>query len=485
MKKTIIFPFTATLLIFILVVIQCRQAVDLYTLIDSGEFQKAEQVIRKQLAKDTTLTSEDKVQLAFEIDRMHRIRLDFSKTENEILEYVKTYIPDATTKDLREWGKDGSLEYMIIDGQKKYFNNAAPNIFRINKKAKAIKMKVEAAKSDAAQIAAEVFPLDIHILDIINTSQKTQKRFVKPATMKIKYSLIVNQNVVPDGKMIRCWIPFPREIQNRQTDIKIISTKPEKYLIADNDLTLQRTIYFQKPAVKDSAAVFTVEYSYTGFGVFVGIDSAKVRPTPESDRLAPYLIEFPPHIVFTDELKRISPSIVGDETNPYLKAKKIFDWVYENTPWASAREYSTIRNLSMYAFQNHHGDCGIQHLLFITLCRLNGIPAKWQSGWEFQPPDNSMHDWSEVYLEPYGWVPVDVTYGPRKTTDEVHKYFYLGGMDSYRLIFNDGIMEDFYPAKIYPRSETVDSQRGEVEWEGGNLYFDQWDWNMEWEVLKK
>ena len=32
---------------------------------------------------------------------------------------------------------------------------------------------------------------------------------------------------------------------------------------------------------------------------------------------------------------------------------------------------------------------------------------------------------------------------------------------------------------IKVRSEPYDFQRGELEWEGGNLYFDKWDWHME------
>jgi hypothetical protein len=90
-----------------------------------------------------------------------------------------------------------------------------------------------------------------------------------------------------------------------------------------------------------------------------------------------------------------------------------------------------------------------------------------------------------VYFEPYGWVPMDATYGRRVSEDEAMKFFYVNGMDSYRLIFNDAVGAPFYPAKIHPRSETVDSQRGEVEWRGGNLYFDKWDWDMEWKVLSE
>jgi len=33
------------------------------------------------------------------------------------------------------------------------------------------------------------------------------------------------------------------------------------------------------------------------------------------------------------------------------------------------------------------------------------------------------------------------------------------------------------------RSEIVDFQRGEVEWRGGNLYFNQWSWNFNVEEI--
>jgi transglutaminase-like putative cysteine protease len=126
-----------------------------------------------------------------------------------------------------------------------------------------------------------------------------------------------------------------------------------------------------------------------------------------------------------------------------------------------------------------HGDCGIKSLLFITLARYCGIPAKWQSGWMMHPPVINLHDWAEVYFEGIGWVPVDPDFGIQYSEDEKVKYFYTNGIDSYRLIVNDDISRDFYPAKIYPRSETVDFQRGEVEWKGGNLYFDKWDYHMD------
>ena len=60
--------------------------------------------------------------------------------------------------------------------------------------------------------------------------------------------------------------------------------------------------------------------------------------------------------------------------------------------------------------------------------------------------------------------------------------FYLGGLDAYRIAFNDDYSQPFVPPKQHFRSETVDLQRGEVEWRGGNLYFDQWDYGFKAQV---
>lgn len=462
-------------------VMGCQADMDYQELIMMGEFNRAAKAIRKELRADPAIAPNRRLMLEFELERMERIRKDFTATQSDVMEYIRQYLPEVKAADLQKWEKANALEYKIIDGEKWYFHAAARNLFRIDPELKQLKKKRDAATE---QEKADEFPLDRHLEEIIQEAIYKGQRYVKPVTLKIRQAISVDRNAVPPGEMLRCWIPFPREIPNRQTNIEIIATDPARYILADNDHTLQRTIYFEKLTQKDTTTEFAVEYRYTVYGVYAPIDPQKIRPIDNQDDLLPYLQEVPPHIVFSDELRELSATIVGDETNPYHIAQKLFAWIDSHIPWASAREYSTFYNIPSYVIENGHGDCGMMTLTFMTLCRLNGIPTKWQSGWEFQPPDDSMHDWGEIYFEPYGWVPMDVTYGLRDTEDERLKWFYLNGMDSYRLIYNDDYGQPFYPAKIHPRSETVDSQRGEVEWRGGNLYFDQWDWQHDWEVLK-
>lgn len=447
-------------------------------LIGQGEFAWAQKLMRQELATNLDMDPIQKLNIAFQIERLDRIKKDFTKNKIEILAYIKQYLPDVKEADLAQWEREKSLEFMMIDGEKKYFNNAAPNLFRINKKLKEIKKKKSGAGTPS------LYNREEDVRKIIKAAKASGNTFVNPVRSRVTYTLNVKKNVVPNGKMIRCWLPFPREITNRQIDAELIATIPERYIISPNDDFLQRTIYFEQPSAGEDETKFQVIFEFTNHAVYQQIDPQKVKPVKPNEDLAPYLAERPPHIVFSEELKQLSSRIVGKETNPYFIARKIFQYINDNIPWASAREYSTFTNISDYVYQNHHCDCGMHQIFFMTLCRLNGIPTRWQSGWTTDADYHGMHDWGEIYFEPYGWLPVDSDVGLVDSRNEQEKWFYLGGMDAYRLIVNDDYAQELYPAKIHYRSETLDFQRGEVEWEGGNLYFDQWNWDYDVEILK-
>lgn len=446
---------------------------DINQLVNSGDFIKATELMDQKLESEN-LTYDEKFELQFEKERLDRIRKDFNKTDDDVLKFVYKYYPNANVKDLEKWENDGSLEFKIIDGKKWYFSRAASNLFRINKEAKAQKEKIDGYQKDGL----DVF-LESYIPKVLDESANAQESLVKPVTFKLDYKVTVNANVVPDGEIIKCWLPFPREGHLRQTEIKLLSTNADEYVIADNK-NPQRTIYMQKTAQKDQPTVFNIQFEVKNYNEVNFIEPALIKPYDKNSELyKTFTAERPPHIVFTDKIKNLSKEIVGNEKNPYLITKKIFTWISENIPWAGAREYSTIENISDYCITNKHGDCGIKTLLFMTLCRYNGIPVKWQSGWMLHPGEVNLHDWSEVYFEGYGWVPADQSFGIIDSQNEDVRYYFLGSTDPYHLIINDDYSTTLFPSKIFPRSETIDFQRGELEWRGGNIYFDKWDYHMD------
>lgn len=448
---------------------------EIFAKIDNGSFSAAIDMIDSVLALDE-LTISDELLLNFELERMNRIRLDFKKTKIDIIEYTKNYLPEVTEEMLDGWERDGSLEFKIIDGEKLYFNRAHTNLFRINKELREIKKLKDGTLKDSLD-----FYLEKNLPRLVDKLKSSGEN--KPTKIRFNYKVSVKSNVVPHGELIKAWLPTPNEIHDRQSNVKLFSVNSDQYVLS-NKSQKHNSIYFEKISIEDQPTVFEYSVEYLAKPQKFFIDPHNIIDyNKSSDIYKEYTSERLPHIEFTDEIKTISKEIVGSETNPYLIAKRIFTWINDNIPWAGAREYSTIRNISDYCLSRMHGDCGIKTILFMTLCRYNGIPAKWQSGWMMHPGNVNLHDWCEIYFEGIGWVPVDQSFGIVDSEINDVKYYFLDGIDQFHMIVNEDYSEEFFPAKSFERSETVDFQRGEIEWRGGNLYFDKWNYNMEVEYL--
>jgi transglutaminase-like putative cysteine protease len=254
-----------------------------------------------------------------------------------------------------------------------------------------------------------------------------------------------------------------------------------------------RSVFMQQRVTGEHPTQFEITYNYNARGVFFDLKPEAIgRPDLSDPALASFVAEAP-HVVFTGKIRKLAREIVGAETNPMLQAKAFYDWIGGNILYSFAREYSTLTNISDYCLTHRYGDCGQEALLFITLCRSQGIPARWQSGWNTFPGGKDIHDWTEIYLAPYGWVPVDpwagifaTRYGTALTDGERRELhdFYFGGLDYYRMAANCDHSMTLDPPKKSMRSDDVDFQRGELEWEGGNIYFDNFSYKLDVQELK-
>jgi len=422
---------------------------------------------------------------SWEQDLKHRQLIEYRQTYDEVKEGIKEYIPDVTDEQIAQWEKDRSLECIEIDGEKHYFKYAVNNLFRIDSTCKAIlRAKQQADNQNKAAGKQEPSLMDKNIEEILTSAPESDNHLAAPKKMRIRFTLSVDSGVVPAGKTIRCWLPFPRADVDRQSDVRLVETSEKDYKMSD-PTCVHSTVYMEKKAEAGGKTVFYEVFEYTASGSWFDADPEKALPyDTTSENYKKYTAEREKHVVFTPEMRELAAKLTAGETNPVAKAKKIFAYIDETCPWASSCDYSIMENIPMYVYNNHHGDCGMQTLLFITLCRISGVPARWQSGLVVPPSGAGMHDWGEAYFEGIGWIPVDVSRGlDNEAPTEKLKWFNFGGMDSWRLVFNSDYGMDFSPKKTYPRSDTVDLQRGEVEWDGGNLYFDQWDWDVEVEHL--
>ncbi len=91
------------------------------------------------------------------------------------------------------------------------------------------------------------------------------------------------------------------------------------------------------------------------------------------------------------------------------KVEKIFEFVKSYLTY----QKQTEEHSALWAYHNRVGDCTEFTNLFIALCRLSGIPAKFVSaiGYEADGELYSMgHAYALVYLPGLEWVPVDLTW---------------------------------------------------------------------------
>jgi len=282
---------------------------------------------------------------------------------------------------------------------------------------------------------------------------ETRKR-----TFAVNVRLTVEADAVPPGEEVRAWLPFPqRSALQRPLDDGNVPDAP------------MRALHRTARAEAGKPVVFTATWVFERRGSDPPAFDPALAALPASRA---FTGERPPHVRFAPALRKLAEEIAGHQPNPLLAARAIYDWCADELGYSYAREYSTIPCLPEEVLRTRRGDCGQLTLLFMTLCRLRGIPARWQSGWVVQPGRENLHDWCAIHIEPWGWIPVDVNTavalnhadGLSAAERERIRDFAFGGLDSYRLLVNRDHGRPLVPPKRSARSADVDFQRGEVEW---------------------
>ena len=220
-----------------------------------------------------------------------------------------------------------------------------------------------------------------------------------------------------------------------------------------------------------------MEYRYRTTAVYT--DPMDIRPDAQQPTFD--TSEEAPHIVFTPYLRALARQLTDGITDPAEKAKRIYDYVTLNVRYHYQPAYFVQECLPDQCARNRRGDCGIMALTFITLCRLVGIPAQWQSGLSVSLTGVGCHDWAMFYIAPKGWMYADCSFGASmaRQGDEKMRRHYFGSLDTGRMVANRAFEAPFDPPMTGFRSDPYDNQSGECEVDGVGLYGDALDTRKE------
>ena len=404
---------------------------------NAGFFEEAGVLIERYL-QDPSTPECMKKRLNIEKEVLKRIPGEFPYTEEEGLAIVRKEIPTFSEEDLYTWVRSGAILTQRIRGERHLHH-----LFFDSMK------KVYPSIGEAAGV-----PHRPNVL-LNEMMRRMKEQGSCRMSVRLRTEITVPEESVPQGKVL-VHIPLPAEAVNCQ-NIRLLSAEPEPLRIG-KETDLMRTAAFA--ADVSECRKFSVEYAYESYAEYTAPDQRETWVNSDHDLEEQY-----PQIVFTPYIKALCREITGNETDPLKKARKIYDFVTKQMTYAFVPEYLTLGQIQEFAASYRKGDCGVQALLFITLCRCAGIPAKWQSGKYVTPEHVGNHDWAMFEVMPYGWLFADCSFGGAawRAGDGERHDFYFGNLDPYRLVTSNAFMQEFDPPKKQWRIDPYDNQSGEAE----------------------
>ena len=419
---------------------------DIRRLKDAGELERMNRVIEMRLRAD--IPPQLKKRLELERAMAALLPAAYPYSREEAVRMLEETLEDFAPEELDHLTDADAADWIFIDHQLRYRRNFLNNLIK-TRPAIAARVKDKGRLAYSQKNAA--------LLD--EAIAKMKKRGELAYRFRIRASVAVKPKWQREGKLIRVHIPVP--ILYAQTEaVEIRKVDPAPAYVSAKDYP-QRTVFFERPY--EPGMKFSVEYEYVNRMRYVDPDPAKVLAAQP----AFHLEELPPHILFQPYLRGLARDIVGGELNPLKKARRIYDWLTSVPIYSFMPPYFTVADLPGFMATRLKGDCGVFALLFITLCRIVGVPARWQSGLYTTPLEIGMHDWAQFYVAPYGWLFADCSFG----NSAHHKGaaercdFYFGNLDPFRMVAASEFQHEFDPPRKFLRYDPYDNQDGEAEYE--------------------
>ena len=247
------------------------------------------------------------------------------------------------------------------------------------------------------------------LFDCDNVYSQSNRTEIPPIKNKQKEILVrckVSYTISVPGRtrMVRLTVLIPESVPNIQNINRVdFSIKPVRYLFKNGYRYAEIMINEPKRVEKLEVNILVSLSRYDLQTAMENKDKNQFQQTG----LEEFLREEKFIEKENSEITTIADSITATDEIEIIR--NIYKYVIDNMEYVIQGKKDRG---AIYALRYKKGDCSEYSDLFVALCRAKKIPARVVNGISVQSDSKTAkHNWVEVYLKEYGWVPFDPSKG--------------------------------------------------------------------------
>jgi hypothetical protein len=257
-----------------------------------------------------------------------------------------------------------------------------------------------------------------------------------------------------DGGGLYLWIPRIQDSPS-QRNVQLIRQEPAPEIENYNGLML----FYLKEPKRGTPYKLAQTFILDRYAMESRIDPARV--SADYDKNRPLYKAYTASNAFTPaadtDIALAVKSNGGQERNPYVRARRLFDFVLARMSYTEGEKYVSARD----GLKNRKGDSYTYATLYVALLRNAGIPSRTIGGYIIAESNIAYpHFWTEFYLPNFGWVPADPALADRGAAENfplpanAAEYFF-GNITNRHIIFSRGLLQ---AKKVSPGGRTIEQQ---------------------------
>lgn len=438
---------------------------------EHGNLKEAEAFLQRLINTEECLPAERR-RFRAELEILRRLPAEYPYTRAEALELVRRYVPNFSEADFDSLLMRGKIFWRYLDGEAHFFGRFFDSL-----------CKTDFFFAEAAAKQGHCIPgSDRKLLE--ESAEKMRAQGELSVRINVRAELELEEAVFRKGAPVRAYLPLPR-VTEEQSELAVEEMSAGGQLGAES--AAQRVVFWEERLGENHPFLLSYRFLHIEcyrdvYGLAERMQAEGRKAEQSENGTTKYGAEkraesgydsalFPPSAY----LRSLAAALTAGVAEPLVKAKCFYDFITKKVRYSFMPSYFCLDRMAERCAMDRVGDCGIQALLFLSLCEAVGIPARWESGLKTEPKFIGAHDWVRFYSPSFGWRAADLSYGGSawKRGDELLHRFYFGNVDPWRMAANARILgETGFPEPEF-RADPYDNQVGEMALDGRGLRYEE------------